>query len=127
MNETQRDDYSRLYEELRAAIDGGSESMTHADALEWVMDAHAAQETVVHPKPDELAALKARIRKFEYLLGHPVAWAVPSELEWLKAHHGPKQIPCIDVYAKEQRRATVPLYGARGWENKLAGPPVKAP
>jgi hypothetical protein len=29
-------DLSRLYEELRQAIDGGSESMTHGDALEQV-------------------------------------------------------------------------------------------
>ena len=29
-------DYAKLYEELRQAIDGGSESMTHKDALEAV-------------------------------------------------------------------------------------------
>ncbi len=33
---------SELYEELRAAIDAGSETATHADALAWVKDAHEA-------------------------------------------------------------------------------------
>lgn len=31
---------SALYEELRAAIDAGSETATHADALNWVKGAH---------------------------------------------------------------------------------------
>jgi len=34
-------DKARLYEELRAVIDGGSESMTHADAIReirWLQD-----------------------------------------------------------------------------------------
>lgn len=33
---------SALYEELRAAIDAGSETATHADALAWVKGAHQA-------------------------------------------------------------------------------------
>lgn len=33
---------SELYEELRAAIDAGSETATHADALAWVKGAHEA-------------------------------------------------------------------------------------
>lgn len=31
--------YLTLYEELRKEIDGGSESMTHTDALQWIRDA----------------------------------------------------------------------------------------
>ncbi len=34
-------DKARLYEELRAVVDGGSESMTHADAIReirWLQD-----------------------------------------------------------------------------------------
>lgn len=37
---------SALYEELRAAIDAGSETATHADALAWVKDAHQALASV---------------------------------------------------------------------------------
>ena len=33
---------SALYEELRTAIDAGSETATHADALTWVKEAHQA-------------------------------------------------------------------------------------
>jgi hypothetical protein len=87
--------------------------------------ARSQAETEVSNLLLEVAALKARICKFEYLLGHPVAWAVPSELEWLKAHHGPKQRPCIDVYSRGQGRATVPLYAARGWENSYKDHPTE--
>lgn len=45
---------SSLYEELRAAIDDGSESMTHKDALEWIQEAHKAQEIEVKPHLDQL-------------------------------------------------------------------------
>lgn len=37
----------QLYEELRAAIDNGHESMTHEDALRRVVELQAA--SVVHP------------------------------------------------------------------------------
>lgn len=91
------------------------------------MDAARSQaETEVAALLVEVAALKARIRKFEYLLGHPVAWAIPSELGWLKAQSTRKQVPCIDVYAIGHRRATVPLYGAQGWENQIIDPPTQA-
>jgi len=45
-NNSSTKDVSQLYEELRAAIDGGSESYTHEDALEQIRywrDAVAAE------------------------------------------------------------------------------------
>lgn len=44
-------DEARRYEELRAAIDNGNESMTHADALDWVSE----QRTLTRFNADELA------------------------------------------------------------------------
>jgi hypothetical protein len=31
---------AQMYAELREAVDGGSESMTHEDAVRWAQDAH---------------------------------------------------------------------------------------
>ncbi len=38
-----------LYEQLRDAIDGGSESMTHEDALRWINDAQFAMSITTPP------------------------------------------------------------------------------
>ncbi len=110
----------------KAEAEAAWETYSRGKLIGGPKDAARSQaETEVIGLLAEVAALKARIRKFEYLLGHPVAYAVPSELAWLTGHHGRKQVPCIDVYSFEHKRATLPLYGARGWENQLNDPPAE--
>jgi hypothetical protein len=50
------------YEELRSIIDGGSESMTHSDAVEWCRD-HVAQD-----EQQALTALRERVKVLESAL-----------------------------------------------------------
>lgn len=85
----QREKFGKLYEELRQIIDGGSESMTHEDALK------------------ELKYLVALAEKHQ-----PVAWwdgagkfASPKEKDWDKRTGGILSFGCdIPVYTAPPQR-----------------------
>ena len=51
------ENWHALYEELRAAIDGGSESMTHADALAQVKACKCCDVSAAQPAPEAVAWL----------------------------------------------------------------------
>jgi hypothetical protein len=47
---------AQLYEELRDAIDCGSESMTHQDALEWIWHSHYIRSNVTADRAEGVCA-----------------------------------------------------------------------
>ena len=71
------DEIALMYEELRAAIDGGHESMTHADALAEIAAIRAENETLQQGYDAarmEIDHLRGATQS--KLLAQPVAWMV---------------------------------------------------
>jgi len=82
--------YSQLYEELRAAIDGGSETFTHEDALEWVRAIQDGPVCTLSRRVHELVGLYGGLRKAAVQVG-----LSPGYLSRLRA--GTKTDPSSEV------------------------------
>ena len=69
---TQPDNTPKLYEELRSIIDGGSESFTHADAVQYLKDNLAPLKWT----PEDTAYRPGGLAQAEQ---EPVAWLITDE------------------------------------------------
>jgi hypothetical protein len=65
-------DIAKLYEELRSIIDGGSESFTHADAVQYLKDNLTSQQWT----SEDMAYRPGGLAQSEQ---EPVAWMVYTQ------------------------------------------------
>ncbi len=106
------DEIALMYEELRAAIDGGHESMTHADALAEIAAIRAENETL----QQGYDAARMEIDNFRgvtqsKLLAQPVAWMVylPS-IDTQHLYYSQEDMGYVDDVTNHADAEVTPLY-----------------
>ena len=106
------DEIALMYEELRAAIDGGHESMTHADALAEIAAIRA--ENAALQKGYDAARLEIehlRGATKSKLLAQPVAWMVylPS-IDTQHLYYSQEDMGYVDDVTNHADAEVTPLY-----------------
>jgi hypothetical protein len=80
-------DLSRLYEELRQAIDGGSESMTHGDAIQEVRDLRASADRTEEMEREAARYRWLKSRKALMLRSERMRWQRLDGAEFHTTHY----------------------------------------
>jgi hypothetical protein len=83
----ERDVWQRRYEQLRQAIDGGSESMTHEDALAEIRDLRAMADRTEGMEQDAVRYRWLKSRKALMLRSEPVRWERLDGTTFYSTHH----------------------------------------
>jgi hypothetical protein len=81
------DAWCRRYQELRKAIDGGSESMTHEDALEQVRYLWSLADRTEEMEQDAARYRWLKSRRSLILRSEPVRWERLDGTTFYSTHH----------------------------------------